>query len=132
MKILVQSIFQSSEYTISKLFIDSVYFCDVLEDPVRTGPKIWGNTAIPGGNYKMILSFSQRFQKILPLLLDVPGFTGIRIHSGNTSADTHGCLLLGVNHFKGKVIDSQHTMSRFIPILTSSKLSVFEIEIKRL
>lgn len=67
----------------------------VLEDEVRTGPKIDGRTAIPPGRYRVVLSFSGRFQKKMPELLNVPGFTGIRLHGGNTAADTLGCPMLG-------------------------------------
>ncbi len=72
-----------------------------LEDVVREGPKVPGETAIPAGRYKVILSASHVFKnrdgspKVLPELLDVPGFSGVRIHGGNTAADTKGCILVG-------------------------------------
>ena len=76
------------------LLIDGVFTCWTLEDVVRP-VKIPGETAIPAGRYDVRLSLSQRFQKLLPEILTVPGFTGIRIHAGNTQADTAGCLLVG-------------------------------------
>ena len=76
------------------LLIDGVFVCWTLEDVVRE-VKIPGETAIPAGRYDVRLSLSQRFQKLLPEVLAVPGFTGIRIHAGNTQADTAGCLLVG-------------------------------------
>lgn len=73
-----------------------VYKCYSLEDPVRPeGNKVWGDTAIPKGTYKVALRYSNRFQKELPGVQDVPGFDGILLHGGNTKADTHGCPLLG-------------------------------------
>ena len=80
--------------TLGILLIDGVFTCWTLEDVVRP-VKIPGETAIPAGRYDVRLSLSQRFQKLLPEILAVPGFTGIRIHAGNTQADTHGCLLVG-------------------------------------
>lgn len=80
--------------TLGILLIDGVFACWTLEDVVRP-VKIPGETAIPAGTYAMRLSLSQRFQKLLPEILTVPGFTGIRIHAGNTQADTAGCLLVG-------------------------------------
>ena len=80
--------------TLGILLIDGVFACWTLEDVVRP-VKIPGETAIPAGRYDVRLSLSQRFQKLLPEVLAVPGFTGIRVHAGNTQADTAGCLLVG-------------------------------------
>ena len=85
-----------NNYTIGKLYIDGVYHCFTLEDKVRpTGEKINGQTAIPNGTYNIIINYSNRFSRDLPLLKDVPNFTGVRIHQGNTSANTEGCILVG-------------------------------------
>lgn len=81
--------------TTGDLYIDGVWECATLEDRVRTGPKVKGETAIPVGEYEILLTWSPRFKTILPLLIDVPGFDGIRIHPGNTADDTEGCLLVG-------------------------------------
>ena len=80
--------------TMGILLIDGVFTCWTLEDVVRE-VKIPGETAIPAGRYAVQLSLSQRFQKVLPEVLAVPGYIGIRIHAGNTQADTAGCLLVG-------------------------------------
>jgi hypothetical protein len=78
-------------------------------------------TAIPAGTYEVILNMSPRFGKVLPRLLNVPGFDGILIHSGNTSKDTSGCILVGQNKEVGKVINSQATMKRLMEIFQSHK-----------
>lgn len=115
MKLTLKRNFKGPDYTIGKLYIDGHYFCDTLEDTVRpAGQKIAGKTAIPAGDYKVIKSYSPRFKKILPEILDVPGFSGVRIHAGNTAKDTEGCLLLGLNKTKGAVLDSQTTMAYFM------------------
>lgn len=113
MKITVKRTFKGTEYTIGKLYIDGAYFCDTLEDTVRK-VKIAGKTAIPAGTYKVKKTMSPRFKKILPEILNVPNFSGVRIHAGNTAADTDGCVLLGLNKTKGAVLDSQATMAYFM------------------
>lgn len=85
-----------TNYTIGKLYVDDVYFCFTLEDKVRPdGEKIDGQTAIPYGTYTVTIDMSTRFGRLMPHVLNVPGFDGIRIHTGNTDADTEGCILLG-------------------------------------
>ena len=85
-----------NDTTLGSLFIDDHWQCHTLEDVIRpTGEKVRNKTAIPPGRYKLILSMSNRFKKIMPEVLNVPMFTGIRIHSGNTAKDTAGCLLVG-------------------------------------
>lgn len=88
--------------TIGSLAIDDEFFCYTLEDEVREVAdkpvqewKVPGQTAIPKGIYQLLITPSQRFGQDMPLIADVPGYTGIRIHPGNTEADTEGCLLVG-------------------------------------
>ena len=76
------------------LRVDGAFECFTLEDLPRN-KKIPGETAIPAGTYKVILTMSPRFKQVMPLLLDVPNFDGVRIHPGNTDKDTHGCILVG-------------------------------------
>jgi hypothetical protein len=112
--------FKGPEYTIGDLFIDGAKICNTLEDTVRVlidknndgdfddpgEGKIYGETAIPAGRYEVVVTYSPRFKKYLPLLLKVPGFAGIRIHPGNTAKDTHGCILPGINKSKGSISES--------------------------
>lgn len=118
MNIIIKRIFKGPEYTIGKLYIDGKYFCDTLEDTVRKpGVKIPGKTAIPAGKYKIKLTESLRFKKLMPRLENVPGFTGVLIHSGNTAEDTEGCILVGFNRVKGKVLDSRETFQKLLRLL---------------
>lgn len=118
MNITVKRIFKGPKYTIGKLSIDGHYFCDTLEDSVRpAGVKIPGRTAIPAGKYQIEITESIRFNRLMPIIKDVPGFSGVRIHSGNTAEDTEGCILVGFNRLKGKVLDSRKTFQKLFKIL---------------
>lgn len=82
-----------------RLYIDGEFECYTVEDTDRKletgGKKIQDKTAIPKGTYKVVMSRSTRFKKVLPEVLNVPGFNGIRIHAGNSSKDTEGCIIVG-------------------------------------
>ena len=132
MEILVKRIFTNKEYTIGHLYIDGEYFCDTLEDTDRgltnemplseiKKKKVHSKTAIPTGEYKIKMTYSPKFKMILPLLLNVEGFDYIRIHSGNSAEDTDGCLLLGLNKVKGKVIDSKKILAKFLDKIKNQK-----------
>lgn len=95
MNLHLRRIIYGKTETIGNLYIDGAYFCDTLEDVVRKGPKIRGKTAIPAGEYPVIVTQSPKFKRLMPLVCDVPNFTGIRIHRGNTHEDTAGCILVG-------------------------------------
>ena len=96
MKIDVVRTTFNKDSTIGEMMLDGEHECWTLEDTVRpAGVKIYGETAIPYGTYRVLVTHSNRFNRDLPLLLNVPGFEGIRIHPGNTAADTHGCILVG-------------------------------------
>ena len=90
----------NAQATLGHLRVAGAPFCVTLEDVVRDlGPdgsgKVYGKTAIPAGRYRVTINFSPKFQKNMLAVLDVPFFTGIRIHSGNDDADTLGCILVG-------------------------------------
>lgn len=127
MKLTLKRIALRPTYTIGKLYIDDVYFCDTIEDTVRDinkngkfdneEKKVHSKTAIPYGTYEIKWTYSPRFKKYTPQLMNVPSFEGIRIHAGNTSADTEGCLILGENKQVGKVLNSRATINKFYPII---------------
>lgn len=123
MELKVQRIAKRDTYTIGRLFIDGERFCDTLEDKVRDlskEPKVKGHTAIPAGRYRLFLTYSPRFKRILPLLDSVPQFSGVRIHRGNTAKDTEGCILVGFNREVGKVLDSAATEQRLMAVLQNA------------
>ena len=127
MKLTLKRIALRQTYTIGRLYVDGNYFCDTLEDTVRDlnkngkfdngEKKVYAKTAIPYGTYEIKWTYSPRFKKYTPQLMNVPSFEGIRIHSGNTSADTEGCLILGENKQVGKVLNSRATINKFYPII---------------
>jgi len=94
MKIHIKRLHKTENSTIGEMTIDGKFECYTLED-VERDVKIKSETAIPKGTYKVIINQSNRFKKLLPLLLKVKGFEGIRIHAGNTNHDTEGCILVG-------------------------------------
>ena len=92
--------------TMGSLYVDGVWQCWTLEDAIRD-QKMAGETCIPAGTYRVDITPSQRFHRLLPILLDVPGFSGVRIHPGNTIADTEGCVLVGRTRSSGSVGESR-------------------------
>jgi hypothetical protein len=118
MKIEVKRISKKPTYTIGKMYINDLFIADTLEDVVRPdGVKVFGETAIPAGTYNVKLTYSNRFKKTLPLIENVPMFEGIRIHAGNTDADTHGCILVGTNDVVGRITNSQFAMRKIMTLL---------------
>ena len=111
--------------TIGQLAVGDDFHCYTLEDPVHPGPKIPGQTAIPAGHYQVLLTMSQRFQAVLPLLVDVPGFTGIRIHAGNTAADTEGCILVGLERDADTVLHSRLALGELMARLSDASEGIW-------
>ena len=108
-----------------KLFISDTYLGETLEDPDRQleagGVKIPGATAIPRGRYRLRLTLSARFGKIMPQIMDVPGFVGVRIHGGNTEANTEGCPLLGQRRTDTGVADCAGVNQRLHDFLETAE-----------
>lgn len=99
MKLALKRLHKTQNSTIGELTVDGLFQCYTLED-IEREVKIKSETAIPKGTYKVIINHSNRFKRLLPLLIDVPGFEGIRIHSGNSNHDTEGCILVGETRSK--------------------------------
>lgn len=114
MNLVLEREILTDQSTIGRLSIEGKMFCSTLEDPVREN-KVYGHTAIHIGRYRVVITMSQRFKKPLPLLLDVPEFSGVRIHAGNTSEDTEGCILVGLTKDKDFIGKSKMAMSLLLP-----------------
>ena len=151
MKILLDRFFKGPKYTVGYLYIDGKYFCDTIEDVDRgllnsmplseiIAKKIPSKTAIPRGTYKITLDvvspkYSKRDYYIkvckgkVPRILNVKGFEGILLHTGNSEESSAGCIILGENKVKGKVINSRVTFEKFYKELLKDKDNI-TIEIK--
>lgn len=106
----------TEDSTIGKLYINNTYFSETLEDKVRD-VKIQNVTAIPYGRYEVIVNFSNRFQQLMPLLINVPNYEGVRIHFGNYSKDTEGCILLGETRATNFIGNSKSAFAKFMATL---------------
>lgn len=112
MKLRVERLWKKPAYTVGRLFVDGKFFCNTLEDTVRdlsNEKKVYGKTAIPYGEYKVVYNWSPKFGRNLPRLLNVPAFEGILIHPGNTADDSAGCILVGRNTEVGRLTESRYT-----------------------
>lgn len=114
--------------TMGVVLVDGRFFGFALEDAVREVPgkpvEAWkqpGVTAIPSGRYQLALTWSPKFARITPELVDVPGFTGVRIHPGNTAGDTEGCILMGIQRAGVMLQDSQRACQRLQAMLQASQ-----------
>ena len=120
MKITVKRIHRTDISTIGELYIDGVFECYTLED-IEREVKIKSETAIPNGTYKVIINQSNRFKRLLPLLLNVPNFEGVRIHSGNTNHDTEGCILVGQTRSKNFIGQSRKAFDKLFKKMQAAK-----------
>lgn len=120
-----------TKYTIGRLYVNNRFFSDCLEPPSlhlteRSAlgtiliAKYKGYRAIPTGRYRILITRSRRFGRWLPLLMNVKGFEGIRIHPGNKPEDTQGCILLGFNRRKGYVLDSTRCVLTLVKMMTEA------------
>lgn len=137
-KLLLQRLIKNDTCTIGKLFIDGVYFCDTLEDRDRglyqsmdegvvKKMKVYGETCIPYGIYKVVLSFSPSFKRILPEVKSVKAFSGIRIHRGNYPKDTLGCILVGEHKIGNSIQNSTKYELKLLEILKNETNIELEI-----
>lgn len=131
MEITLDRAWKKDGYTISRLFINGERVCEALEDTDRglkqsmsldeiKKLKIYGKTAIPSGRYKVVMSYSPKFKKVLPEVLDIVGYSNVRIHAGNTAKDTLGCILPGLNVRKGAVLYSTKWTNVIISEISSA------------
>lgn len=148
-QLLLERIQKEATYTIGKLYIDGIYFCDTLEDPDRgldnemdlseiENLKVFGNTAIPTGTYSIDLNkespkfknrtWAQCCDGKLPRLNNVKGFKGVLIHVGNSPKDTLGCILVGKSNNMGRLINSANTFIDLIKQLNSTTDIVLTIK----
>ena len=141
MELILERIAKRKTYTIGHLYIrqqvmdeylpgiEDQYFCDTLEptwrDYANGAYKVKGRSAIPEGRYAVVISWSPKFKMWLPILLGGPEFNrkwqGIRIHAGNCSEDTEGCILVGKNREVGKVLDSRIWVHRLKQKIVEAK-----------
>ena len=125
LEISIDRAWKNKGYTISRVFLDGKRwgdgnkYCNALEDEDRgltsdmtvdeiLAKKKYGETAIPTGRYEVQISWSPKFKRDMPILIAVKGFTGIRIHSGNTAKDSEGCILCGENTQVGMITNSRY------------------------
>lgn len=138
MKLKLVRKYRKETYTIGKLYVDGVYFCDTIEDKDRglddamglaeiMIKKRYGETAIPYGTYKVEITYSPKYKKLMPEIKNVKGFSGIRIHSGNTAKDTLGCLIIGRNTQVGMVTESRKTYNKLFALMKDAKDILIEI-----
>lgn len=118
MKLRLERLWPKKDYTVGRLYVDDRLFCNTLEDRIvdknKNGvfdgdeKKVYSESAIPYGTYKIIYNWSPKFGRNLPRLLNVPHFEGILIHPGNTAADSAGCILVGKNTEVGRLTNSRY------------------------
>ena len=151
MKLTLKRIARKEGYTIGRLYIDDAYFCDTLEDRERgleqampldmiKRIKVKGETAIPTGTYELSMRhISPKYSRkkafaftggVMPRLLNVPGYEGVLIHSGNTAADSEGCILVGENKAVGKVLNSMATFKALWSVLNQRKSEPLTITVQ--
>lgn len=147
MKLVLNRILKTNDYTIGELNVDGTYLCDTIEDRVRPLPetcpntpkgigckckeKVYGKTAVPAGTYKVKLGYSNRFKRVLPQVLSVPHFIGILIHTGNSNKDTEGCIIVGTWDGKTEnwVSNSRVAFNKLMPLLQAATDKKEEITI---
>ena len=140
MKLTLYRKWPKATYCIGLLYINGERFCETLEDRIvdinKNGifdgneKKVYGESAIPYGTYKVIYNYSPKFKRNLPRLLNVPHFEGILIHSGNTAKDSAGCILVGKNTEVGKLTNSRATSDKLNALIEAAQKKGEEITIE--
>lgn len=140
MELRVERLWPKENYTVGRLYVNNEFFSNTLEDKIidkdKSGvfdngeKKVYGESAIPYGKYKVIYNWSPKFGRNLPRLLDVPHFEGILIHSGNTAKDSAGCILVGKNTSKGMLSESRYTSDKLNEIIDVAQKRGEEITIE--
>ena len=130
MKLRLERKYFKETYTIGNLYINGSFFSNTLEDKNRdvdkngkfdnSETKVYGETCIPFGTYKIVVNMSPKFKRELPRLLNVPSFEGVLIHRGNTAKDSAGCILVGENKVVGKVINSTPYEERLVKMMKTA------------
>lgn len=140
MELRVERLWPRENYIVGRLYVNNEFFSNTLEDKIidknKNGifdngeKKVYGESAIPYGKYKVIYNWSPKFGRNLPRLLDVPHFEGILIHSGNTARDSAGCILVGKNTSKGMLSESRYTSDKLNEIIDAAQKRGEEITIE--
>lgn len=129
MELILRRKYKKADYTIGKLYNDMQYLCDTMEPPVRNIASTmsakainkvkeqYGPTAIPPGRYPIVINWSNKFGKWLPLLVGVKGYNGVRIHAGNKPSETQGCILPGYNNRPGYLLQSTTCLNTIMRLL---------------
>jgi len=125
MKLELKRIIYSDNSTLGELFVDGEFLMFSLEDVVRVF-KIIGRSAIPAGTYQIDITYSARFERYMPLIQNVNGFTGIRIHAGNTAEDTEGCILVGLSKSRDFIKDSRKAMTAIWKLMLDQMADCFK------
>jgi len=143
MELLLKRKFKGGNYTIGDLYVDGRLFCNTIEDVARSLParcpdtsrgqsctckeKVYAMTAIPAGTYRITFEYSPKYKRRMPYLHDVPHFLGILIHWGNTEKDSAGCIIVGKNTVKGKVLESKATFQQLYALIEKEKEITIQI-----
>lgn len=133
MELRVERLWPRENYTVGRLYVNNEFFSNTLEDKERdlsSEPKVYGETAIPKGKYKVVYNYSPKFGRNLPRLLNVPYFEGILIHPGNTAKDSLGCILVGKNTSKGMLSGSRYTSDKLNELIDAAQRKGEEITIE--
>lgn len=140
MELRVERLWPRENYTVGRLYVNNEFFSNTLEDKIidknKNGvfdndeKKVYGESAIPYGKYKVVYNYSSKFGRNLPRLLGVPHFEGILIHPGNTAKDSFGCILVGKNTSKGMLSESRYTSDKLNEIIDAAQKRGEEITIE--